>query len=212
MKYDKPQDTVKRFIEFAPSLFFSAGRHPVLTQEMFGQRCLKRRETSQSISGAVKGGGSAGWGCDRGVTLTSLLPVGSSVASSQSHGGQQLGEMNSRAQVWHRVAEVEQVLKAVSESTRRNSRWWCYTNTVRKIFLVFQVAWMVLKPLSLNGVASNMAANQEKGLRPNMVQLLISNTDINQYQLIPILTSMNINQYRYQPIEIHAVVELARNG
>lgn len=56
------------------------------------------------------------------MTLTSLLPVGSSVASLQRHGGQELGEMHGRAEVWHRVAEVEQVLEAVSERTRGTFR------------------------------------------------------------------------------------------
>lgn len=49
------------------------------------------------------GGGDDG---RRSVTLTGLLPVGSPVASFQRHGGQELGEMHGRAEVWHRVAEV----------------------------------------------------------------------------------------------------------
>lgn len=82
-------------------------------------------ETGEPISRLMvegdRRGSRGGRGGDRGVTLTSLLPVGSSVASSKRHGGQQLGEMNSCAQVWHRVAEVEQVLEAVSECTRKNN-------------------------------------------------------------------------------------------
>lgn len=105
---------MQRVVEFAPSFFLSSGRHPVLAEEHFGQG--RWRGGRQPISRAVEGRG-----CGRGVTLTSLLPVRSSVASSQRHGGQQLAKMDGCSQVWHRVTEVEQVVDAESETTGRKS-------------------------------------------------------------------------------------------
>lgn len=67
----------------------------------------------EPISRAVEGKGRG-----RGVTLTGLLPVGGPLASPQRHRGQQLAQMEGRAEVWHRAAEVEQVVDTVSGTHR----------------------------------------------------------------------------------------------
>lgn len=53
---DKPQQTLKCFIEFVPSLLFSTSHHPVLVKEVFRQGCLKGKEISQSALTVEKGG------------------------------------------------------------------------------------------------------------------------------------------------------------
>lgn len=57
----------------------------------------------------------------RHVGLTRLLSVGNRVPSSLWHSGQKLGERQGCAQIWHRAAEVHQVLKAVSKQRKRET-------------------------------------------------------------------------------------------
>ena len=53
------------------------------------------------------------------IRLTGLLSVGSGVSSFLRHSGQKLGETQSRAEVWHRAAEIQQVLETVSKQGQR---------------------------------------------------------------------------------------------
>lgn len=71
------------------------------------------------------------------VRLTGLLSVGGRIPSFLWHSGQKLRETQGRTEIWHCAAEVEQVLKAVSERDKRQQSHtrFCHHNSGKNTVL-----------------------------------------------------------------------------